>query len=328
MPIESGQAVLMREYGPPEVLKLESLPLPPLEPTEVRIRTTAAAINHSDLEIRAGNWPILRDEPFPYVPGLEATGEVVETGSAVESVQVGERVTTMMQGLGGVRAHRPGGYQEYVTVDADAVAKVPDDLDPLAVAALGLAAMTAHQGLAKLGALAGRRVVVTGAAGGVGSVAVAIAAAQGAEVVGIVRDSDGFEYVRSLGAAEAVSDAGTLARRSVDGVLDTVAGALFEPLVGALKPEACLSVVGGVGGDRVNFSVWELMRGISITGYSSEALDGNALRLATADVFSLMREGRLEPPASQSFSLADAADAHRLLERGGVRGRVLLVPAA
>src|SRR5438128_12370244 len=153
----------MRATGPPEVLRVETVPLPELGPSEVRIRTIAAAVNHSDLEIRAGAWPVRREPRFPYVPGLEVVSEVVAGAG------VGGRVVTMMQGLGGVRALRPGGYQEHVTVDADAVAPVPGDVDPYAAAALGLAAVTAHQGLEPLGPLEGRRVAITGASGGVGS---------------------------------------------------------------------------------------------------------------------------------------------------------------
>ena len=176
--IRQGGAIVMRRYGGPDVLGFEAVPLAALRPDEIRLRSLASAINHSDLEIRAGNWPVRRPEPFPYTPGLETVGEVVEVGSAVADFRVGDRAITMMQGLGGVRAHRPGGYAEYVVVGASAVAPLAADIDPLAMAALGLAGVTAFVGLQKIGDLAGRRIAVTGAAGGVGSAGVAIAKAQ------------------------------------------------------------------------------------------------------------------------------------------------------
>src|SRR5215510_13533844 len=157
------RAVVMRAVGGPEVLRVEPIDPPALAPDEIRIRTIAAAVNHSDLEVRSGAWPIYRPDPFPYVPGLEVVGEVVELGTAVTTVRRGDRAITMMQGLGGVRSERPGGYQELVAVAADAVAILPPDVDPRVAAALGLAAVTAHQGLAPL---AGARIAVTGAAGG------------------------------------------------------------------------------------------------------------------------------------------------------------------
>src|SRR4029079_2368091 len=133
-----GKAIVMRQYGPPDVLRVETVALPALAPGDVRIRSIASAINHSDLEIRAGNWPVRSDPPFPYIPGLEVLGEIVATGPDVTEFSKGDRVITMMQGLGGVRAVRPGGYQELVTVDADALAVVPSTADPLIRAEAGL----------------------------------------------------------------------------------------------------------------------------------------------------------------------------------------------
>src|SRR5262245_63687166 len=100
------QAVVMRAYGGPEVLGIEDVVLPPLQPDEMRVRAIATAINHSDLEIRAGHYPIRRDPPFPYVPGLEVIGDIVEIGRDVHDFAVGERVITMMQRTGGLRPER------------------------------------------------------------------------------------------------------------------------------------------------------------------------------------------------------------------------------
>jgi NADPH2:quinone reductase len=163
-----GAAIVMRQYGGPEVLCLERVPLVALRPDEIRVRSIASAVNHSDLEIRAGNWSILRPNPFPYTPGLEVLGEVVEIGGDVSEFRIGDRIITMMQGLGGVRAQRPGGYAEYVVVQASTVAPIAREVDPLDTAALGLASVTAFEGLRRIGDLKDRRIAVTGAAGGVG----------------------------------------------------------------------------------------------------------------------------------------------------------------
>jgi hypothetical protein len=126
-----GSSIVMHQYGGPEVLKVERAPLTALEPGEIRIQAIASAINHSDLEIRSGNWPILKPDPFPYTPGLEVVGDVVEVGVGVQNLHSGDRVIAMMQGLGGVHARRPGGYGEYVTVRANTVAALDGDLAPL-----------------------------------------------------------------------------------------------------------------------------------------------------------------------------------------------------
>lgn len=118
-------AIQMDTYGGPKVLHPAEIALAPLQSGEVRFRVLAAAVNRADIEIRSGKWPILAPSPFPYTPGLEALGDVVEVGEAVESVKPGERVITMMQRLGGIHGIRHGSYQEYVTVMADSVAIVP-----------------------------------------------------------------------------------------------------------------------------------------------------------------------------------------------------------
>lgn len=325
----SGTAIVMHRYGAPEVLHLESVRLPVLLPNEIRVRALASAVNHSDLEIRAGNWPIRRPDPFPYIPGLEVTGEVVEVGHSVSEFLIGDRIITMMQGLGGVRAERPGGYAEYVTICAAAAAPIGQKIDPLGIAALGLASVTAFEGLRRIGDLKGRRVLVTGAAGGVGSTAVAIAKAQGAQVVGLLSSPEHDGYVRSLGAVETHTSAdalrGSLGVESFDGVLDTVAGASFGAYVSALRPGSALSLVGAVGGNTVTFDAYHLLE-VTLTGYSSESLDGSSLRRAIGHISRLLIEGVLRPPAITSFPLREANAAHAALERHEIRGRVLLVP--
>jgi NADPH:quinone reductase len=145
-----GTAIVMRQYGGPGVLRLETVALASLQPDEIRIRSIASPVNHSDLEIRAGNWPILKPDPFPYTPGLEVVGDVVEVGTNVSDIRVGERVITMMQGLGGVRPQRPGGYADLVVARASSVAAFAADVDPLDMAALGLASVTAFEALRRL----------------------------------------------------------------------------------------------------------------------------------------------------------------------------------
>ncbi len=118
-----------------------------------------------------------------------------------------------------------------------------------------------------------------------------------------------------------------LAPQSIDGVLDTVAGDLFASCVSALRAGGVLSLVGAVAGARVAFDGWQLMQPVTLTGYSSEALDGAALFDAVAALCGWMAAGVLRPPNHQIVPLAEAARAHHLIEHGGVLGRILLQPA-
>lgn len=297
------RAIVMRQTGLPEVLKLEDWPHASLAPGEVRLRALASAVNHSDLEIRAGNWAIRREPRFPYVPGLEVVGDVAEVAADVTDFAVGDRAWTMMQGLGGVRAERPGGYAEYVTVAAAALAPLPVATDPLKFATMGLAGVTALQALRKLGPLSGKALIVSGASGGVGSIATDIGRARGAEIIALDRGSP------------------APAPGTADAVLDTVAGPLFEPLVNALRANGRYCIIGAVAGGAVHFDAWSLLDGRTLTGYTTEDVSGEDLRSATRELLDL----NLTVPAPTVLPLAEAARAHALLEQRAVRGRVVLV---
>jgi NADPH2:quinone reductase len=299
-----SRAVVMRRTGPPDVLTLENVDLAPLRSGEIRLRALASAVNHSDLEIRAGNWAIRRESKFPYVPGLEVVGEVVEVASGVDAVRVGDRVWTMMQGLGGVRAERDGGYAEHVTVAAFAVAPLPASIDPVEFAAVGVAGVTAFKGLETFGSLRGKTVVVTGSTGGVGSIAIVLARAVGANVLGLDRD------------------ALPPTPKSADAVLDVVAGSMFPALIASLRHGGRYCLVGAIGGGTVQLDAWNLLDALTLTGYSTEDLDGDGLRAATEALLRL----NLPPIRPTVLPLADAARAHALLETREVKGRVVLVP--
>jgi NADPH2:quinone reductase len=299
-----ARAIVMRRTGGPEVLAVEEVSLAPLAPGEVRLRALASAVNHSDLEVRAGNWPIRREPRFPYVPGLEVVGEVVEVADDVRAFGVGDHAWTTMQGLGGVRAERAGGYAEYVTVAADVLAPLPADIDFVAFAAIGLAGVTAIEAMRRLGSLRDKTLVVSGVTGGVGAVAVQIGHAIGANVVALKRDSPAPPPA------------------SVDAVLDGVAGSLFPTLVAALRPHGRYCMIGAAAGGEVTFDLWTLLDGRSLTGYSSEDLDGDALRAATRELLALS----LPQPPTTVVPLVEAARAHALLESRVVPGRVVLVP--
>jgi NADPH2:quinone reductase len=330
--LDDARQIRMDRYGGPDVLTWSRAAVPEPSPGEVRLRVLAAGVNHTDLKIRAGLWPIRRPGAFPYVPGVEAVGRVEAIGPGVRDLRLGDTVITMMQGMGGVRAERDGGYATHVLARAETVAAVPPEVDPLAMAALGLPGVTAWEGLARLGDLRGRRLLVTGAAGGVGSAAVAIGAMAGACVTALVARPAQADYVERLGASAVIVSPPdrppVVPPESQDGVLDTVGGPVFGPCVEALAPGGALCLVGAVGGGAVAFDAWALIRPTRLTGYSTEDLTGDALRAAIAGLAAGLAKGALRPPRFETVPLEQAAEAHRRLEAGGVSGRLLLVPEA
>lgn len=326
-----AHAIQMDGYGAPDVLHLAAVDLPPLAANEVRLRVLAAAVNRADIEIRSGNWSILAPQPFPYTPGLEALGDVVEVGSAVTEIRAGDRVITMMQRLGGIHGVRPGGYQEFVTVAASTVAPVPKDLDPHAIAALGLAAVTAYNGLKRLHLRPEQRVVVHGATGGVGSAAVAIAHALGARVIATTSSPGKDEYLRGIGADEIVnlrqqSLVERYGARSLDAVLETVGERTFQDSVAVLRPGGHLCLVGAASGENLCLIAWDLMQDLHLTGYSSEHLTGADLRADMQRICGWLAGGEIAAPPYQLFPLAAAAKVHTSMEQGTLTGRALLIP--
>ena len=298
------RAIVMRSLGGPQVLRVEDVRLAPLAPGEVRLRALASAVNHSDLDIRVGYSKIRRAEPFPYVPGLEVVGEVADVAADVDAFPIGTRAWTTMQGLGGVRALRDGGYAEMVTVAASVLAPLPSTIDPVQFAAIGLAGVTAREAMRRLGELSGKTLIVTGSTGGVGAVAVHIGRSLGANVVALDRTS------------------APPSANSADAILDVVGGAMFPHLVAALRPHARYCMVGAAASAGVTFDLWSLLDGRSLTGYSTEDLDGHALRATTRELL----EMELPSPALTVIPLNEAARAHELLESRAARGRVVLVP--
>ena len=326
-----AKAIQMREYGDPSVLKLVDITLPDLQPTEVRLQTLAAAVNRADVEIRKGKWQIMAANPFPYTPGLEVVGEVVEIGHDVASVKIGDRVITMMQKLGGIHGIRPGGYQEFVTVEAETVTVIPPELNPLEVAALGLAAVTAYNGIKRLHIQPGQSVVVHGASGGVGSVAVSMAKALKARVLATTSNSSKEAYLRGIGADEVIHLGNnrrlidTVSPRSVEAVFETIGQQTFSDSVAVLKREGHLCLVGAASGENLCFIAWDLLQDLHLTGYSSENLTGEDLRGAIQQICNWLATHQVPAPAYSTFLLQEAAHVHSLMEERKLTGRALLV---
>jgi NADPH2:quinone reductase len=317
----------MDRYGPPDVLKAVRVALAPLRPGEVRVRMLFAGVNFTDIQIRAGNWPIAAASPFPYTPGVEVVGVVEDVADDVVAWQPGDPVISMMQGLGGVRSERAGAYAEFVTVSAAALASIPHAVPPRVMAALGLPAVTAYLGLLQLGPLQGKSVMVSGATGRVGSEAVSIALAMGATVTALVRRSEGVATLRTLGAVHVCMDDDDLAECQVDAVLETVAGTRLARHIKALRPGGTLCLVGAAGGGDASLDAWDLIKPVTLTGYSTERLDGNALQGAVAQLAQWHQEGRIPVPGAVTYPLARAAGAHLRMQLGDNDHRILLVPA-
>jgi NADPH2:quinone reductase len=316
----------MAGYGPPSVLEPVERPDPIPGRGEVTLRVALAGVNRADCFIRSGEWQ--QAGPFPYVPGLEACGVVERVGPGVSEFAPGDRVITMMQRLGGIHGERPGGYQEIVTVPARSLARVPAALDLDTAAELGLPAVTALLALETLEVRPAHRVLVQGAASAVGQMAVQMIRGLGAIPIGTTQNPAKLPLLRELGAELAVSTRDPDWPQQIpeiDRVFDLVGRATFAASVDRLGPGGRLVFVGGTSGGDLAFSGWALMRPVTLTGYSSEALTAPELARAMSSIADLSTRGALRVPNVRRHPLRQAAMAHTELESGH-SGRVVLDP--
>ena len=324
------RAITVPEPGGPDALVPTTVPDPEPGPGEVLVRVAAAGVNRADLLQRAGHYPSPPGSA-PW-PGLEVSGTVSALGTGVTAWAVGDPVCALLGG---------GGYAEQVVVDAGHVLPVPDGVDLVDAAGLPEAVCTAWSNLVDVGRLrAGERVLVHGGSGGVGSIAIQIAAALGARVLTTAGGPERGERCRTLGADVAIDhraqDVVAAVREAtgghgVDVVLDVLGAAALADNLAVLATEGRLVVIGLQRGRRAEIDLGVLMSlRASVSGTtlrSRPAEQKTALVAAVRDrVWPLVADGRVRPVVHARLPLAEASRAHALLDSGEVFGKLLLVP--
>lgn len=288
--------------------------------TEVLIDVHAAGLNSADLLQRRGLYPAPAGV-VPDVPGLEVAGVVVGVGRRASGVSVGDRVMAVV----------PGGAQaELVVADAACVLPVPAALAWDQAGGFPEAFSTAHDALfTQCGLSMGERVLVTGAAGGVGTAGVQLAVAAGAEVVASVRAPELRRAVLELGAAESLDPDEAIGRGPFDVVLELVGAASFPRALGALAVGGRMAVIGVGSGSRAEIDLLALMqRRGRIYGSTLRArtpADKAGVAATVADhVVPLLAAGRLRVPIAAQYPMERAQEAHARFAAGGKLGKVVL----
>lgn len=322
------KAVCVNQYGGPEVLVYQEVPIPELPADHVLIRVATTNVNYADIHTRSGLYH--RGETFPFIPGLEAAGTVVAVGDTVQDVTVGQRVVAF--------AAR-GSYSEFMLAHALLTYPLPDSLSFEAVSGL-TAAVTAENLLKRVGMLTPEdTVLVHAAAGGVGSLCVQLAKLYGAaKIIATAGSDEKVSFVEGLGAHHVINyrqedfvarvDALT-GGRGVDLILDAVGGEVSGKNVTCLADFGRLLVFGqasGVPGRIETDGLYK--RNQRVLGYSSghfRKTRPEALRPVAKAVLEHLRTGALEIVVGTTFSLKYAAEAHKLVESRKNVGKVLLI---
>ena len=341
------RAAVFHENGGPEVLAVQDMPTPTPGAGEVRIRVRASSLNHLDLWMRRG-LPI--EIPMPHIGGSDIAGTVDELGPGVRGSWLGKRVVVdpslnydwyqLARAPHGHSApleiigeHTQGGFAEYAVAPAANLVEIPEGTSSEIAAAAALVGVTAWHGLFSRGRLRpGERVLVTGASGGVSTMAVQYARAAGAEVFAVTSTAEGVRRVSELGAHHVFDRTAThwpreiyraTGKRGVDVCLDSVGAAIWSDLVRALAVGGRLvsfgATTGASGATDIRLVFW---RQLTIMG--STMGTPAEFREAMHLVFS----GTVAPPIHDVLPLEQVRRAHELLEAGDVFGKIVLRPGS
>lgn len=328
------KAIQLQAPGGPEVLQLVELPLPQPRAGEVRVKAMAIGAGGPDVLIRNGTYKWM--PPMPAIPGNEMAGVVDAIGPGVSALQVGQRVLVSAREL----AQRGGCYAEAICVPQAAPFVLPDairfeDAVSLGNFQLALAMLSSN------GNLPATSILVPGAAGGVATALVQVARDRGLRVIGTASTAEKRSFALANGAHEVIeSDPQGLTEkvmqltdgRGVDLAFDHLGGELFIACLRALAPCGMVvsyNIVNGPPAGNVFEELRKLLgRSLAVRTFSIHAIDADARqrRGLMESAIALMAEGRVRAPKVTSFPLSQARRVHELLDRGGMPGKIVLLP--
>ena len=324
-------AIEIPEYGPPEALVPGTRPVPEPAAGEVLIKVAAAGVNRPDVLQRQGGYappPGTSD-----IPGLEVAGEIVALGAGVEDLSTGDSVTALVAG---------GGYAEYCAAPAPQCLPVPGDLSLTEAAALPETFFTVWSNVFDRGGLqAGEVFLVHGGSSGIGTAAIQLAKAFGARVFATAGSADKCRACEDLGAEKAIDyrDEDFVATvkeasggKGADLILDMVGGDYIARDIELLAPDGRLVFIAFLRGPKAEINFMPVMRKrLTVTGSTLRPRDiafkGAIAQTLRDRVWPLISAGQVKPLMYKTFPLAEAAEAHRLMESSAHIGKIVLTPA-
>jgi NADPH:quinone reductase len=322
------KAIVISEFGGPEVLKIVNVDTPSISTNQVLIRVEATSVNFADIQTRQGNYHAAGKPPI--IPGLDAAGIIEAVGSDVQSFKVGQRV---------IAFPKTGSYAEYIAADENLTFAIPNNVDFRTAAASPVVAFTAYKLLADVGRVQpGETVLIHAAAGGIGTTAIQLAKLLGAScVIGTVGSESKVATALDAGADHVIcyekDDFAPKVNELTNGkgadvILDSIAGKVTEKSLDCLAMYGRLVNFGNASGDFGQFITKDLHASCrAVLGFSLGTTRNNRpelLRKPAERVMRYLAEGRLDMKIGKSFKMEEAAEAHRLVESRQSTGKVLL----
>jgi NADPH2:quinone reductase len=321
------RAIVVKEFGPPDVLKLETAPDPTPQHGQALVRVKAAGVNPVDTYIRSG---VYAAKPkLPYIPGFDGAGVVEAVGEGVTHLRPGQRVYTA-----GVVPGFNGTYSELVLCEASRTYVLPDRVTFQQGAGVNTPYATAARAILQRGqAKPGEFVFIHGASGGVGTAAIQISRALGMRVIGTAGTDEGLDLVREQGAHHAVNhrSAGYLDEvmkltdgRGVDVVLEMLANVNLEKDLTVIGPRGRICVIGNRGSIEIDPRK-AMAKDAAILGVQLAMTPADDMRSLHAFIGAGLANGTLTPVVGREMPLAEAAKAHVAVMEPGARGKIVLV---
>ena len=303
------KAARIARFGGPEVIQIQDVEVPQPEKGEVLVRVVGAGVNPVDYKIREGEFPNIQQDKLPLTLGREVAGIVSAVGEGVSRFKEGDKVFAMIGA--------DGGYAEYARVNAEHLARVPNDIDLITAAAVPLAAHTAWQALFDHGHMqAGQKVLIHGASGGVGHFAVQFAKAKGATVYATGSEHS-VDFIQALGADRAINyktERFEDVAKEFDLVIDLVGGDTQERSWDVLK----------AGGIMVSTLGEPKRDNPAAQGKQGSRFMAQPHGEQLTEIAGLITAGKVHVTLAKTFALADAAAAQRYLADEHVQGKVVL----
>ena len=305
------KAIVMHEFGGPEVLHLEDVPRPRPAAGEVLVKVNATSINPVDTKIREGKSKQKFPTSFPLIPGWDVSGVVEEAGSGVKAFKKGDEV------YGRPFPTRNGAYAEYVVVQEGEIGPKPKSIDHITAAAVPLAGLTAWQGLFDYGHLQkDQKVLIHAASGGVGTFAIQFAKWKGAYVIGTT-SAQNIELVKKLGADEVIDykkEKFEDKLKGIDLVLDAIGGDTQKRSLQVLKNGGRLITT-----VKPEFGEEAKEKNIHLEGYTAQTYPAQLQQIAE-----LIDAGKVKPVIAKVLPLEDAAEGQKLIAEGHTVGKIVL----